>query len=372
MTRQRSIFTEELLAAARAQPEAKRRLIHRWATFSGPGREEARCQLDAAADLVPPGQRPRVLRPLYSSDDKQVFAAAGVLLLAKVLHDQSWAVEFEPKVFGVTPDLRIRKREATFLVEARHVEGDLGLPPAYQRLQAELRGMRTRTPASFSRMEVDGRASLKGFKAFLRLALDEERAGSQLHQESGVLIQFELHLPPLESETEVFFAYSGEGCWFDDRPAVEAALDEKLKKYPFPLVVALQGIHTGDLFSAAEDALFGTVVYEIPISHKSGGPAGPARMARKPDAVVARKNADGDRVRSRLEALLPFEVRVTDNGFAVQARVLANPAKQEVAGLREFCPIPSLLRFDQETFCYHGADGEPRAPGTKVADLFFP
>ncbi len=108
----------------------------------------------------------------------------------------------------------LRKGEANFLVEAQHVAGDFGLPPSYQRIQAELRGIRTRTPASFSRMEVDGRASLRGFKAFLRRALDEGLQGPQVFQEPGALICFELHHPPLDGESGVSFAYHGEGGWF--------------------------------------------------------------------------------------------------------------------------------------------------------------
>ena len=133
----------------------------------------------------------------------------------------------------------------------------------------------TRTPASFSVVEVDGGASLKGFRAFLRRTLEEQRQGRLEYREDGVLIRFELHHPPLDSEIGVCLGYSPDAFWFDDRPAVRAALDEKLKKYPFPLVVALQGIHTGDLFEAAEEELLGGEVIEIPISHDTGGPAGP-------------------------------------------------------------------------------------------------
>ncbi len=321
---------------------------------------------------IPLDQRPRMLGPLHSGDDKQVFAAAGVLLLAKVLGDQGWGVEHEPEISGVTPDLRIWKGGANFLVEVRHVAGDFGLPPAYQRVKAALKGIRTPTPASFSRMDVDGRASLKGFKAFIRQALKEQREGTQLFQEPGVVIAFELHHPPLESELEVFFAHHDDGRWFDDRPKVQAALDEKLKKYPFPLIVALQGIETGDLFGAAEDTLFGSEVYVVPVSLKSGAAAGPGYPSRKPDAAVARQDSDGDRVRSRLEALLPFEVVVRDEGFAIRARVLSNPAREVAAGLREFIPIPTLLRLDPQSFSYFGSGGKPLGNDENVPDLFFP
>ena len=359
MSNEPLIFTPELMADANARSEATRPLIQRWAVFAGQGRELARGQLEDAARLVPPEKRRRALGPLYSDNDKQVFAAAGVLLLAKMLTDQGWQVEHEPEIEGVTPDLRITKNAAEFLVEARHVAGDFGLPAGYQRLQASLRGIMTRTPASFSVVEVDGGASLKGFRAFLRRTLEEQRQGRLEYREDGVLIRFELHHPPLDSEIGVCLGYSPDAFWFDDRPAVRAALDEKLKKYPFPLVVALQGIHTGDLFEAAEEELLGGEVIEIPISHDTGGPAGPARTARARDSVLHRAGADGERVRERLEALLPFEVVVTVHGFVVRARLLANPAKRDLPSLEEFRPIPSLLHLGPGQMAYRDRDGNP-------------
>lgn len=373
MTSQRLIFTDELIARARAAPEATRRLIYRWATFPGPEREKARSQLEAAARLVPVDQRPRVLGQLHSDDDKQVMATAGVVLLAKLLADQGWRVEHEPDISGVTPDLRIRKGKAEFLVEVRHVAGDFGLPPAYQRLEASLRDIRTRTPANFFTIQVDGRASLRGFKAFLRRALDEKATGRQVYEKPGILISFELLRRPLDREIGVFSGHTGKAFAFDDRPNVRAALDEKLKKYPFPLIVALQGIEVGDLFKAAEEELFGSEVIQIPISHATGGPAGPPRRARKPDdSILSRPKSDGARVRARLEALLPFEVNVTDRGFAVRARLLANPAKPGVVGLDEFRPIPSLLHLDARKMGYVGADGQPLSEQEEVADEFIP
>jgi hypothetical protein len=357
------IFTPELIAAARARAEATRPLIHRWALFEGARRELARAQLERAARLVPPEKRARALGPLHSHEDKQVFAAAGVLLLATVLTDQGWQVEHEPEIEGLTPDLRITKNAARFFVEARHVAGDFGLPAGYQKLQASLRGINTRTPACFSVIEVDGGASLKGFRAFLRRVLDEQRQGPLEYRADGVLIRFELHHPPLESDIAVCFAYSPEEAfWFDDRPAVRAALDEKLKKYSFPLVVALQGIHTGDLFEAAEEELLGGEVIQIPIGHATGGPAGPPRMARARDSLLHRPGSDGDRVRERLEALLPFEVIVTERGFVVRARLLANPAKPHLSSLEEFRPIPSLLHAGPREMAYCDGDGEPTPP----------
>jgi len=335
MIADRIIFSNKLLADAAAEPEDRRRLLFRWAMYSGRPWETVRQQLESATQAVPADKRRRVLGPLWSDDDKQVTVAAGVIFLAKVLMNYGWAVEHEPTVSGVTPDLRIRKGQADFLVEARHVVGELGLPVGFQRLKAAIRPIRTRTPAEFTCIEVDARAPLRGFRAFLRKALRENRPGPQVYEETGVRIAYQL-LPELPNEVGAFFSYVPDATWFDDGPAVRAALDEKLKKYPFPLVVALQGVDTGDLFSAAEEAPYGTEVVRIPISHKTGGPAGLATLARRPESVAGRAGSDAERVRTRLEALLPFEVVGTERGFAIRARVLSNPAKPSVAGLQEF------------------------------------
>jgi hypothetical protein len=367
------IYTAERIAQAHGQRAERRTLVEKWVTFPGGHWELARAQIEAAARLVPPDQRARLLRPLHSKSDKHATVAVGVLLLAKVLSDQGWQVEHEPEVAGLTPDLRIVKGGANFLVEARSVVGPFGLPSAYQRLEAELARTRTRTPAVFHTMQVDGRASLKRFKAFLLGALEEKRQGRIVYQEEDppVLICFEL-LPPLDEEVGVFTGHQGEATWFDDRPAVQVALDDKLDKYRFPLIVALQGIDTGNLFDAAEETLFGTEVVKIPIGHATGGPVGPASLARQPDAIGLRPNSDGERVRNQLEALLPFEVLVGDEGFKVRARLLANPLKTDVVGLEEFRPIPSLLPIGPGRLAYVGREGKPLGDDEPIIDGFIP
>jgi hypothetical protein len=67
-------------------------------------------------------------------------------------------------------------------------------------------------------------------------------------------------------------------------------------------------------------------------------------------------------VRERLEALLPFEVIVTERGFVVRARLLANPAKPHLSSLEEFRPIPSLLHAGPREMAYCDGDGEPTPP----------
>lgn len=363
------IFSPELHAQAHAAPEGTRSLLHRWAVFRGHHWQAVRSQLEAAARLVPLGQRRRVLGPLFSDDDMQVQAAAGVILLAKLLADHGWTVEHEPEIDGVTPDLKITKNAAEFVVEARHVRGDFGLPSGYQRLQAALRGITTRTPAHFSVIEVDGGAGLKPFRAFLLRALRDQKTGPLEFHDKGVRICFELHHPPLDSEIGVFLTCSPEPLWFDDRAAVRTALDEKLKKYPFPLILALQGVDTGDLFMAAEQELLGGEVIEIPISHVTGGPAGPERIARARDSALLRGGSDGARVRDRLQALLPFEPFVSGRGFQIRARLLANPAKPDAVGLEQFRPLPSLMHTGPGQMGYLDGDGNLTLPD-ELRDCF--
>lgn len=370
----RLIFTDDLIAAARARPEERRSLIQRWAIFEGTARDAARRQLEEAAIPVPEMQRARVLRPLFSEDHMQATTATGSLLLAKMLTDQGWTVAYEPEISGATPDLRIRKGSAEFVVEIRHVAGELALPAAFDRVRASLQDIRTKTPASFSVLEVDGGASLKPFRQFLTQVLRERRSGPQDYRAPGVHIRFKLHLLPRETETGVFFSYGREGVIaLDDRPKVRAALDEKLKKYRFPLIVALQGINDGDLFRAAEDVMYGSVVGVFPVSRAKGEPPPPARVERLSDSAVLRPNSDGDRVRTRLDALLPFTVQIGhQRGFVIRARVLGNPARAELPGLREFLPIPSVVPIDPERMGYVGSDGMPIGEKAPILDEFIP
>jgi hypothetical protein len=300
------------------------------------------------------------------------MAAAGVLLLAKVLVEQGWGVEYEPEIGGVTPDLRIRKGQADFFVEAKHVLGDFEIPAAYGRIRAALSGIRTKTPANFSKVEVDGRASLKGFAAFMARALRDPRAGDQVYEEPGVDICFDLHLPPLEYELPVCLSYSSGALCFNDRPKLLAAIDEKLKKYPFPLVIATQSIGGVDIFMDAEDVLHGSQGYSFPVSHKTGGPAGEGRHIRMGDGATMRADSSGERARDRLLALLPFEVPINEHGFFVRARVLANPSGPEIPELREFLPIPSLLHIDATKMGYVGAGGVPLGKLDEGRDCFVP
>ncbi|HEX7481489.1 MAG TPA: hypothetical protein VF331_27040, partial [Polyangiales bacterium] len=112
-------------ASAHAAP-----LLQRMA-MSPDGRGNAfRDQLERAAQLVPNDKRTRVLGPLLkaAASDDQVRSLIGVLLLAKMLSDHGWSVEFEPDVDGKTPDLGVVKGVSTFIIEARRIASPLQSP----------------------------------------------------------------------------------------------------------------------------------------------------------------------------------------------------------------------------------------------------
>ncbi|MFT3916558.1 MAG: BsuBI/PstI family type II restriction endonuclease [Anaeromyxobacteraceae bacterium] len=364
------IFSAEQVARARARPEARRSLLDRWALVEGDAFDLGRIQLEEAALLVPERLRPRLLGPLRADDAKQSMAALGMLLLAKTLHGHGWEVEFEPEIDGLTPDLRLRKGPVCFIVEVRHVAGPLGVPDGHQRLRAELRSVRARTPAQFSTISIDGRKSLKGFFKFLKDKILAGDPGPHVYQEPGILIRFKL-LPAFDEEVGVFFAYSpAMAISIDDAPAVRAALNEKLTKYRFSHIIALQGIDTGGLFRAVDQVLFGTEVFVVPIGPER--PADEVRIDRRPDAAVWKPDADGARMRQRLDAVLPFEVGMGERGFHIQARVMANPARPHVTGLDSFRPIPALVHADGELMRYVGPGGDFVSEGETIRDYFVP
>lgn len=194
--------------------------------------------------------------------------------------------------------------------------------------------------------------------------------GPHTYATPGVLVRFEL-LPEREEEGGVFLGYSPEtAICIDDAPAVRSALREKLRKYRFPIIVALQGIHTGDLFEAAEKVLFGTEVFVIPVGPR--GATGPARLDRQQDSAVWQNDSDGARIRTRLDAVLPFEVGVGDQGFFLRARLMANPARPSVAGLESFRPMSTLVHADAETMRYTGPEGRYLRDDERVQDYFVP
>lgn len=355
------IFSDEFLAKARANRRAPEPLAFRWALMPGLLGERIRAQLEAAAALVPALQWERLMGHLRSADADQVSGAVSTLLLAKTLADHGWNVEHEPEFAGGTPDLRISKAGIEFIVEVKQILGSArsSNQPAVDRLQRSLARIRTQTPLHFLGVHISPSAKLRGFLAFVRRTLQAQPKGRIVFRDDGVLLSFEL-MSPLGEEVGAFGSYVGEGMWIGDHDTVRAAIDEKLKRYSCPLIVALDMVDCIHPFNTVEEVLLGQEQIVIPINPSTGGPAGEAHTGRALDGVVLRGNRDGERVRERLVALLPFELRQSDEGFRVSARLLANPASDHAAGLDAFLPVPCLVvserRADSVTLRYLGEE----------------
>lgn len=346
--RDAAVFTESVLAAARSSPRASEFLVCRLALAHGTYGEGVRKQVESAAALVPEQQRGRVVSPLHCDDRDKALAALNMLLLAKTLHDLGWSVEYEPVVLDGTPDLRIRRNAADFVVEVRQVIGDARLPNEreIERVYHALRGIRTRTPLALDAVSVSPAAPLGRFRKFVEETLVRRPRGQLVFRDEGVLITFEL-LPELDAPIGAIAMHSGPAQWIDDRPDAEAAVQEKLKRYKCPLVIALDMVDCFDPFQTAEAVMCGSEVIRIPINMATGVAAGEPQSARSANAIVLGRDRDAARARGRLQALLPFEVRRSRHGVSIHARVLSNPYRVE-SELPEFEPIPVLTITGQD------------------------
>ena len=353
------IFTPTLVskAAEAIQHEPySGRLLHRLATRSSEQNGDLlRAQLERAAWLVPPNQRERVLGPFSSScDDEQVRAAIGTLLIAKTLGDLGWEIDFEPEVDQSTPDLRIRKSNSEYLVEIKRVR-ETAIDHEQERMIARVRDAlkdeQTLTPIFLRSISLSPQASLKRFVRSLRRLWDEEKAvgTSHLFQDDGVAIGFRVPTRFAEPMPAIL-SWSGGGHIVDPVPMIRRHLNDKLKKYKFPVAVALDFDETylTDPFSAVEQALYGQEAFQVHVDladDVESTPPSPVRV-RLQNGLLQRRNGEAKRARERLRAVLPFVVRDTDV-YQVQARVLANAALDTLESLAEFAPIPRLVVVEE-------------------------
>jgi hypothetical protein len=348
------VFTDELMNDAASAPRHAAALRTRWAARAGERAEAVRSQIERAAAWVPVDQRPRVLGPLLSKSapDDQVRACLGSLLLGKSLSDLGWGVQLEPTVDGVTPDLLIRKGAEEFLVEVRRI------PPrerpenerALARVRDSLDDLRTHTPISLRAVSVDGQASLAGFRAHVDALLAEPHVpkGPQTFQEQGVFVAFDVHKRYPEPMPGVIGlpnrVYHG-----NQHAEVRAALDEKLRKYKVPIIIALDFFDWFDPFRVVEEVLLGTEVMRIPIDMNGSGAAGEPYAARAEDSILIQRDSTGRRARGRLQAVLAFSLLVEQETgeYELRARAFCNPAAELPPPLREFAPMPRLVVVDE-------------------------
>lgn len=348
----RLIFTPDLMQRVKPTQQHSGPFLHRLALIAGPEGEALREQIERVAAAVPESKHQRVLGPIRgkSSSDDQVEDALGTLLLAQTLTDLGWEVEHEPEEAGGTPDLRIRKGEVVYLVEVRRVAGSMR--DVFSRdislLRDALSDFETKTPIYIQRVRVDGQSSLKPFVKHLKKLLAGPRPVKlQVFNQDGVYVQFHVH-KPLETEIPAVSGWAGEPILGQDLEAIRAAIHEKLGRYKVPLIVALDLRHLPWSFHAIEDVVFGQTVVKVPIRMDGGAVDEPVRVARANDSIFVEAGSNGERARTRLQALLPFQLTSSDTRLlAVQARVIANPALVPAPQLREFDPIPRLVLTEQ-------------------------
>ena len=353
------IFTPEVLAqaaeAARNKPYTASLLLRLAALPRKRGGDALRTQIEQVAALVPHAQRSRILGPLGlpAPPEENVRSRLGELLLAKMLDNLGWHVTFEPKLEGGTPDYLIAKGDEAYVVEVHSVSrlATSICEDSVARIRDKLHGLLSHTPISIRSASVPGTSSLKPFVAYLKRLLSSSPApGEHVFHKDQVLIVFRT-LAPLPEPMPVFFGSSGSGSG-NYCSAIRAHIDGKLKKYKIPLIVALDFFDPFDAFDDVVDVLLGEPVMRIPVAFGDEPPENPT-YGRADDGLVLRPDAQGERARRRLQAVLPFHLATaTDGRYAVRARILANPMAPSRLDLAPLAPIPRLIVIGE-------TEGEP-------------
>jgi hypothetical protein len=342
------IFTRELIETASNFPIHSAPLLYQWAACPDErGGAALRNQIECAAFLVPEEKRPRVLGPLIarSRQDVQDRATVGVLLLAKTLFDNGWSVEFEPNISDGTPDLKIKKEGAEFVVEVKSISRPKlnSSNDVINKIYDLLDGKETQRPIYIdSASNFNGR-SLKPFINYLEeLWNNEVPSGDYVFDENGVSVKFVLY--QFESPCAAVLGHLGEPIYGGQHKYVRDAIDEKVKRYGFPLIVALDFVEFLDPFIIVEEVLIGSNVIQFQVDPTGKRAAGEPYAGRANDGILIRRDASGDRIRSRLQAVLAFSMSGTGEGaFEVRGCVFVNPADKTKLQLREFIPIPRLV-----------------------------
>jgi len=347
------IFTAEVLEQAREAPEPPTPLLLQWAGASGDAGERLREQLERAAALVPEEQRARVLGPLsLRSTDDQVRTAAGGLLLAKTLSELGWSVLYEPTIGTQTPDLLVRKNGAEYVVEVRRVLGRYEIDTrSFLVVQRALSAIRTKTPLHLVHLDVDGAASLKRFAAHVAEVLAGPiPAGVHRFSSPGVNIAYSIEPTELEEPGPAVFSWQPPMIYGDDADLVEAAINEKLRAYKQPIIVALDLVGVAGGFDAVRDAFYGARPIVEPIDLTGTGRAGNARLGPMQNGMLVGRDRNAQRARERLIAVLPFSWGIgrSTEAFEVSAQLLANPATEPPHAFPEFAPIPRFLFSERQ------------------------
>lgn len=266
-----------------------------------------------------------------------------------MLHDFGWSVDFEPVVRTQTPDLLIKRGAVEYIVEARRVVGRAAEDPQARKLvQRALKDIRTATPLHITAMMVAPAASLKPFAQYVKsiLATRPPPTGPQHFTSTGVSIVFEVG--DHGADEPIFpavFSWPIRVLHGNDADRVEAAINEKLRAYKQPIIVALDLDGVLGSFDDVMEAFYGERKIIVPVRMDGNSPPEEARLGPMQDGMLVGRDRNAARARERLIGLLPFSWGMTReaNGFDIYARVLANPAFEPAQTLREFAPIPRFI-----------------------------
>lgn len=371
------IFTPEITGNTQSFKLASP-LMRRLANLPGPEGNAVRAQIERAARIVPEAQHDRVfgqLRSLSASED-QARSSIGLLLFAKTMSDLGWTVEHEPEFSGDTPDLRISRNDRTYIVEVVRVTRSrpANEEAAILRVRDALAACLTNTPIQLNTVHVSGGASLKPFVRHIQKVLScPPPKGIQAFHNGDVHITYEVH-PPLSSGIKVpaIAFLPGRVLHGGGQELIRDKLNEKLSRYKFPIVVALDFFDLSLSFSAVKDVLLGDRVITYDFS-PTDGLIGEGRPGRSDSGLLMDPGHNGVRARSRLVGALPFRLcgSAPDGSWEVAVQLIANPAYEPLHDFAEFAPIPRFVaQRDSEgrTFLEHRAETEAAGPGGRRQD----
>jgi hypothetical protein len=224
-------------------------------------------------------------------------------------------------------------------------------------VQRALKKIRTATPLSINAMRVDPAASLKPFAQHVEriLAARPLPTGPQHFTSKGVDITFVVTNPGGDSPIfPAVFGWPTRVLYGNDADRVEAAINEKLRTYKQPIIVALDLDGVLGSFDDVLEAFYGEQRIIVPVRMDHNSPPDEARLGPMQDGMLVGRDRNAARARERLIGLLPFSWGITKeaDGFDVYARALANPAVEPAQTFQEFAPIPRFIvvaRPDEHT-----------------------
>ncbi len=340
------IFTPDVVAKAEARGRRYSGPVLDRLVLQGDWAAPQREQLERIAARIAESKRQRVLGMLQSEG---ASGAINQLLLAATLEDNGWAVEHEPEVQGGTPDLRVQKAGASFIIEVVRVEVVEPTDAAIARVRDALHEHTTLRPISINSVHVDGSASLKPFVLHvlgLSSAPAEVRQGQ--FRSEGVYVAFDLH-PAMPEAGLVLLTWSPGARFINDVPDIRGAIARKVKAYKVPLIVAVDLVNVTRPIAAAEAAVYGTQAYSMPVNLSPEQSAQLAEQTegswiRLADGPLNAPGSAGTRARDRLIGVLPFYVGLDEQlRYAVNTALLGNPLSSTRESLTDFSPIPHCV-----------------------------